>query len=154
MTDLEAGIGGNTSPPRPRTGPAKPQHHPGAEAQGRHPAALIPMPMQTGRCDDRGAPDETATARPSRSLSAFGEPEASLVERLPKLSAGSVITAAVDSSPSQQLADVLRRDRYEMARLSVGGLEPNQQLAGFQQLSCDLMEQLMERGVINSINPH
>jgi molecular chaperone HtpG len=33
-----------------------------------------------------------------------------------------------------------------MARLSVGGLEPNQ-LAGFQQRSCDLMGQLMQRGL-------
>jgi molecular chaperone HtpG len=33
-----------------------------------------------------------------------------------------------------------------MARLAVGGLEPNQ-LAGFQQRSCDLMGRLMERGI-------
>jgi molecular chaperone HtpG len=33
-----------------------------------------------------------------------------------------------------------------MARLAVGGLEPNQ-LAGFQQRSADLMGQLMQRGL-------
>jgi molecular chaperone HtpG len=33
-----------------------------------------------------------------------------------------------------------------MARLAVGGLEPNQ-LAGFQQRSSDLMGRLMERGL-------
>jgi molecular chaperone HtpG len=67
------------------------------------------------------------------------------VEGLIKLSAGAVITGA-GSSPSQQLADDLTRHVYEMARLAVGGLEPNQ-LAGFQQRSCDLMGKLMERGL-------
>ncbi|MEN9862157.1 MAG: molecular chaperone HtpG, partial [Cyanobacteriota bacterium] len=68
-----------------------------------------------------------------------------LVEGLLKLSAGSVITGG-GSSPSQQLADELSRHVYEMARLAVGGLEPNQ-LAGFQQRSCDLIGQLMDRGL-------
>jgi hypothetical protein len=49
-------------------------------------------------------------------------------------------------TPSQQLADQLSAHIYEMARLAVGGLEPNQ-LAGFQQRSCDLMGKLMERGL-------
>jgi molecular chaperone HtpG len=35
---------------------------------------------------------------------------------------------------------------YELARLAVGGLEPNE-LAGFQQRSADLMGKLMERGL-------
>jgi len=62
-----------------------------------------------------------------------------------KLSAGSVLTTA-GKSPTQQLADDLSRHVYEMARLAVGGLEPNQ-LAGFQQRSCDLMGRLMQRGI-------
>ena len=73
-----------------------------------------------------------------------------LVEGLLKLSAGSVITtpsgSAGSSSPSQQLADDLSRHLYELARLAVGGLEPNQ-LAGFQQRSADVMGRLMERGL-------
>jgi molecular chaperone HtpG len=69
-----------------------------------------------------------------------------LVEGLLKLSAGSVITASSGSSPSQQLAEDLGRHLYDMARLAVGGLEPNQ-LAGFQQRSSDLMGRLMERGL-------
>jgi molecular chaperone HtpG len=68
-----------------------------------------------------------------------------LVEGLLKLSAGSVLTTT-GQSPSQQLADDLSRHVYEMARLAVGGLEPNQ-LAGFQQRSCDLMGRLMQRGI-------
>jgi molecular chaperone HtpG len=71
-----------------------------------------------------------------------------LVEGLLKLSAGSVLTSSSGSaaaSPSQQLAEDLGRHLYEMARLAVGGLEPNQ-LSGFQQRSSDLMGRLMQRG--------
>jgi molecular chaperone HtpG len=72
-----------------------------------------------------------------------------LVEGMLKLSAGSVITSSsgtAGGSPSQELATGLSRHVYEMARLAVGGLEPNE-LAGFQQRSCELMGQLMDRGV-------
>jgi len=69
-----------------------------------------------------------------------------LVEGLLKLSSGAVITGAGGTSPSQQLAEDLSRHVYEMARLAVGGLEPNQ-LAGLQQRSSDLMGQLMQRGL-------
>jgi len=68
---------------------------------------------------------------------------------LVKLNAGSVITSAGGAStgsPSQELATGLSRHIYELARLAVGGLEPNE-LAGFQQRSSDLMGQLMERGL-------
>jgi molecular chaperone HtpG len=68
-----------------------------------------------------------------------------LVEGLIKLSAGSVITGS-GQSPSQALAEDLSRHLYELARLAVGGLEPNQ-LAGFQQRSAELMGRLMERGL-------
>jgi molecular chaperone HtpG len=69
-----------------------------------------------------------------------------LVEGLLKLSAGSVIAGAGGNSPSQQLADDLSRHIYELARLAVGGLEPNE-LAGFQQRSTTVMGQLMQRGL-------
>jgi len=46
--------------------------------------------------------------------------------------------------PSEQLAADLSRHLYDLARLAVGGLEPNQ-LAGFQQRSSDLMGRLMEK---------
>jgi molecular chaperone HtpG len=69
-----------------------------------------------------------------------------LVEGLRKLEAGSLVTASGDDSPSHRLALELSRHLYEMARLAVGGLEPNQ-LAGFQQRSADLMGRLMERGL-------
>jgi molecular chaperone HtpG len=68
------------------------------------------------------------------------------VEGLRKLASGAVITGSSEDSPSRRLALDLCRHLYEMARLTVGGLEPNQ-LAGFQQRSVDLMGRLMERGL-------
>jgi molecular chaperone HtpG len=70
-----------------------------------------------------------------------------LVEGLLKLSSGAVLSGAgAEASPSRRLADDLSRHLYEMARLAVGGMEPGQ-LAGFQQRSCDLMGELMQRGL-------
>ena len=110
------------------------------------PAALILLPEQMRRINDMGAlMEQRLPGLPDHHVLLVNRKHR-LVEGLLKLSAGSVITGASGSSPSQQLADDLSRHVYEMARLAVGGLEPNQ-LAGFQQRSCDLMGKLMERGL-------
>jgi len=109
------------------------------------PAALILLPEQMRRINDMGAlMEQRLPGLPDHHVLLVNRKHP-LVEGLIKLSAGAVITGA-GSSPSQQLADDLTRHVYEMARLAVGGLEPNQ-LAGFQQRSCDLMGKLMERGL-------
>ena len=109
------------------------------------PAALILLPEQMRRINDMGAlMEQRLPGLPEHHVLLVNRRHP-LVEGLLKLSAGSVITGT-GSSPSQQLADDLSRHIYEMARLAVGGLEPNQ-LAGFQQRSCDLMGRLMERGI-------
>jgi molecular chaperone HtpG len=109
------------------------------------PAALILLPEQMRRINDMGAlMEQRLPGLPDHHVLLVNRRHP-LVEGLLKLSAGSVITSA-GHSPSQQLADDLSRHIYEMARLAVGGLEPNQ-LAGFQQRSCDLMGRLMERGI-------
>jgi molecular chaperone HtpG len=109
------------------------------------PAALILLPEQMRRISDMGAlMEQRLPGLPDHHVLLVNRKH-KLVEGLLKLSAGSVITGA-GSSPSQQLADELSAHIYEMARLAVGGLEPNQ-LAGFQQRSCDLMGKLMERGL-------
>jgi len=109
------------------------------------PAALILLPEQMRRINDMGAlMEQRLPGLPDHHVLLVNRKHP-LVEGLLKLSAGSVITGS-GSSPSQQLADDLSRHVYEMARLAVGGLEPNQ-LAGFQQRSCDLMGKLMERGI-------
>ena len=109
------------------------------------PAALILLPEQMRRINDMGAlMEQRLPGLPDHHVLLVNRRHP-LVEGLLKLSAGSVITGG-GNSPSQQLADDLSRHIYEMARLAVGGLEPNQ-LAGFQQRSCDLMGRLMERGL-------
>ena len=110
------------------------------------PAALILLPEQMRRINDMGAlMEQRLPGLPDHHVLLINRRH-KLVEGLLKLSAGSVITGAAGGSPSQQLADDLSRHLYEMARLAVGGLEPNQ-LAGFQQRSSDLMGRLMERGL-------
>ena len=110
------------------------------------PAALILLPEQMRRINDMGAlMEQRLPGLPDHHVLLINRRHR-LVEGLLKLAAGSVITAGAGTSPSQQLADDLSRHLYEMARLAVGGLEPNQ-LAGFQQRSCDLMGRLMERGL-------
>ena len=109
------------------------------------PAALILLPEQMRRINDMGAlMEQRLPGLPDHHVLLVNRRHV-LVEGLLKLSAGSVLTTA-GQSPSQQLADDLSRHVYEMARLAVGGLEPNQ-LAGFQQRSCDLMGRLMQRGI-------
>ncbi|WP_186699576.1 molecular chaperone HtpG [Cyanobium sp. NS01] len=109
------------------------------------PAALILLPEQMRRINDMGAlMEQRLPGLPDHHVLLINRRHR-LVEGLLKLSAGSVITGS-GSSPSQELASALSAHLYEMARLAVGGLEPNQ-LAGFQQRSADLMGQLMERGL-------
>ncbi len=113
------------------------------------PAALILLPEQMRRINDMGAlMEQRLPSLPDHHVLLVNRKHP-LVEGLLKLSAGSVITTAggdSGSSPSQQLADDLSRHLYDLARLAVGGLEPNQ-LAGFQQRSADVMSRLMARGL-------
>jgi molecular chaperone HtpG len=113
------------------------------------PAALILLPEQMRRLNDMGAlMEQRLPGLPDHHVLLINRKHR-LVEGLVKLNAGSVITSAGGSStgsPSQELATGLSRHIYELARLAVGGLEPNE-LAGFQQRSSDLMGQLMERGL-------
>lgn len=113
------------------------------------PAALILLPEQMRRLNDMGAlMEQRLPGLPDHHVLLVNRKH-KLVEGLLTLSAGSVITTSGSgnsSSPSQQLADDLGRHVYELARLAVGGLEPNE-LAGFQQRSADLMGKLMQRGL-------
>lgn len=110
------------------------------------PAALILLPEQMRRLNDIGAlMEQRLPGLPDHHVLVVNKRHP-LVAGLLKLSSGAVLTGASGASPSQQLADDLSRHVYELARLAVGGLEPNQ-LAGFQQRSSDLMGRLMERGL-------
>ncbi len=110
------------------------------------PAALILLPEQMRRLNDIGAlMEQRLPGLPDHHVLVVNRRHP-LVAGLQKLSSGAVLTGVGSSSPSQQLAQELSCHIYELARLAVGGLEPNQ-LAGFQQRSADLMGRLMERGL-------
>jgi molecular chaperone HtpG len=111
------------------------------------PAALILLPEQMRRMNDLGAlMEQRLPGLPDHHVLLINRRHP-LVEGLLKLSSGAILTSpGGEPSPTQQLASDLSRHIYEMARLAVGGLEPNQ-LAGFQQRSTDLMGQLMKRAL-------
>ena len=110
------------------------------------PAALILLPEQMRRMNDIGAlMEQRLPGLPDHHVLLVNRRHP-MVEGLLKLNAGSVLVSNETSSPSQQLAASLAQHLYDMARLSVGGLEPNE-LAGFQSRSTKLMSELMERGM-------
>jgi len=115
--------------------------------KGDHaPAALILLPEQMRRINDMGAlMEQRLPGLPDHHVLLVNRRHP-LVEGLLQLSAGAVLTSSGGESPSQQLAADLSRHVYELARLAVGGLEPNQ-LAGFQQRSAEIMGRLMQRGL-------
>ena len=69
-----------------------------------------------------------------------------LVEGLLKLKAGSVIIGNGEPSSIDRLTKDLAKHLYDMARLGVGGLEPNE-LADCQAKSAQLMAQLIDKAI-------
>ena len=110
------------------------------------PAALILLPEQMRRLNDMGAlMEQRLPGLPDYHVLLVNRRHP-LVAGLLKLSRGAVLTtgSGMGGSPSQQLASDLGRHVYDMARLAVGGLAP-EDLAGFQQRGTSLMGQLMQR---------
>ncbi|MEB3183576.1 MAG: molecular chaperone HtpG [Cyanobacteriota bacterium] len=108
------------------------------------PAALILLPEQMRRINDFSAlMEQRLPGLPEHHVLLINRRHP-LVAGLLRLASGAVLTTGGAASPSEQLAGDLSRHLYELARLAVGGLEPNQ-LAGFQQRSSDLMGRLLER---------
>ena len=109
------------------------------------PAAMILLPEQMRRMNDIGAlMDQRLPGLPDHHVLLINRSHP-LVEGLQKLSAGSVLIGTAQASPSKALASDLARHLYDLARLGVGGLEPNE-LAGFQTRSSKLMSELVARG--------
>ena len=108
------------------------------------PAALILLPEQMRRFNDLDAlMQQKLPGLPDHHVLLINRRHP-LVAGLQKLSAGAILTTGAAESPSEKLAGDLSRHLYDLARLAVGGLEPNE-LAGFQQRSSDLMGRLMEK---------
>ena len=110
------------------------------------PPAMILLPEQMRRLNDMGAlMEQRLPGLPDHHVLLVNRRHP-LVEGLLKLKSGSVLVGDGSSSPTEALAKDLSRHLYDMARLSVGGLEPNE-LAGFQNRSSELMGTLMQRGM-------
>ena len=110
------------------------------------PPAMILLPEQMRRLNDMGAlMEQRLPGLPEHHVLLVNRRHP-LVEGLLKLKAGSVLVGDGGSSPTESLAQDLSRHLYDMARLGVGGLEPNE-LTGFQTRSAELMGTLMKRGM-------
>ena len=110
------------------------------------PPAMILLPEQMRRLNDMGAMMEQRLPGLPEHHVLLVNRRHPLVEGLLKLKAGSVLVGDGGSSPTESLAQDLSRHLYDMARLGVGGLEPNE-LTGFQTRSAELMGTLMQRGM-------
>ena len=110
------------------------------------PPSIILLPEQMRRLNDMGAlMEQRLPGLPEHHVLLVNRRHP-LVEGLLKLKAGSVLVGDGGSSPTESLAQDLSRHLYDMARLGVGGLEPNE-LTGFQTRSAELMGTLMQRGM-------
>ena len=110
------------------------------------PPAMILLPEQMRRLNDMGAlMEQRLPGLPEHHVLLVNRRHP-LVEGLLKLKAGSILVGDGGSSPTESLAQDLSRHLYDMARLGVGGLEPNE-LTGFQTRSAELMGTLMQRGM-------
>ena len=110
------------------------------------PPAMILLPEQMRRLNDMGAlMEQRLPGLPDHHVLLVNRRHP-LVEGLLKLKSGSVLVGSSESSPTERLSRDLAIHLYDMARLGVGGLEPNE-LAGFQTRSAELMGALMQRGL-------
>ncbi len=110
------------------------------------PPAIILLPEQMRRINDIGAlMEQRFPGLPEHHVLVVNRRHP-LVEGLLKLKSGSVLVGTSGISPTETLAQELARHVYDMAKLGVGGLEPNE-IAGFQNRSALLMGQLMDRAI-------
>ncbi|QNJ29053.1 molecular chaperone HtpG [Synechococcus sp. A15-24] len=115
------------------------------KAEGAPPAMIL-LPEQMRRLNDMGAlMEQRLPGLPDHHVLLVNKRHP-LVEGMLKLKAGSVLVGDAQSSPTEALAQDIARHIYDMARLGVGGLEPNE-LSGFQTRSAELIGTLMQRGM-------
>ena len=108
------------------------------------PAALILLPEQMRRMNDIGAlMEQRLPGLPEHHVLLVNQ-QHPLVEELLKLESGSVVIADGATSPSHQLAVDLAHHLYDLARLAVGGLEP-EELGQFQSKTTSLMSRLLQQ---------
>ncbi len=110
------------------------------------PPAIILLPEQMRRINDIGAlMDQRLPGLPDNHVLLVNSAH-QLVQGLIKLKSGTVIIDGLESSPTSSLADALAVHMYDMARLSVGGLEPKE-IDAFQSRTSTLMTELLQKGL-------
>ncbi|WP_320664506.1 molecular chaperone HtpG [Prochlorococcus sp. MIT 1223] len=106
------------------------------------PASMILLPEQMRRINDIGAlMEQRLPGLPDHHILLINQKH-SLVQGLLKLDSAAIVLDSNDESPSRKLSLELANHLYDMAKLSVGGLEPNE-LAGFYSRNADLMGKLV-----------
>ncbi len=108
------------------------------------PPALILLPEQMRRINDIGAlMEQRLPGLPDHHVLLVNKNHP-LVEGILKLKSGSVIIGSGIDSPTESLSRDLAKHLYDLARLGVGGLEPNE-VEGFQSRSSDLIGKLVSK---------
>ncbi len=109
------------------------------------PPALILLPEQMRRINDMGAlMDQRLPGLPEHHVLLVNKNHP-LVEGLAKLNSGSIVVGT-NNSPSEILSKKLALHIYQLAKLGVGGLDPNE-IAAFPEKTADLMGQLLDRSL-------
>ncbi len=107
------------------------------------PPALILLPEQMRRINDIGAlMEQRLPGLPDHHVLVINQKHP-LVKGLIKLNTGVVVVGNLEESPSKKLSKEIARHIYDMARLSVGGLDPKE-LVEFQKRSSLIMGKLVE----------
>ncbi len=110
------------------------------------PPAMILLPEQMRRMNDMGAlMQQKLPGLPEHHVLIINESH-NLVKALKKLNSSSVLLASGEKSPTNKLGEELVKNIYSMAKLGVGGLEP-EEIREFQAQSADLMGNLMEKAL-------
>ncbi len=111
------------------------------------PPAMILLPEQMRRINDIGAlMDQRLPGLPDHHILLINKKH-SLIKGLLKLKTSSIIlNSSGDQSPSSDLSSQIAIHLYDMARLSVGGLESDE-LTDFQNRNSKLFGELMEKAL-------
>tara|TARA_Y100001968_G_scaffold222859_1_gene205631 strand:+ start:220 stop:2127 length:1908 start_codon:yes stop_codon:yes gene_type:complete len=110
------------------------------------PPALILLPEQMRRISDIGAlMEQKLPGLPDNHVLLVNRSHP-IVKGLLKLNSGSVLITEKSSSPSNSLTNEIVYHIYDMARLGIGGMEPNE-IGSFQARNSDLMGKLIEKAL-------
>ena len=110
------------------------------------PPCIILLPEQMRRISDIGAlMDQKLPGLPENHVLVINQNHP-LVQGLLKLKTGSIIVGSAEASPTDTLSKEIANHLYDMAKSSIGGLEPNE-ITKFNCSSANLMATLLSRSI-------